>query len=82
MVDRNQTPSSTSIVLSDSEFAKRAAPGGRLPVGTAKSNAYGDKAYSRSTMRRPQRSLPAPRESTHASALTLSAVATPEGSDR
>jgi hypothetical protein len=46
MVDRNQTPSSTSIVLSDSEFAKRAAPGGRLPVGTAKSNAYGDKAYT------------------------------------
>jgi hypothetical protein len=32
--------------LSDSELAKRAAPGGRLPVATAKNNAYGDKAYT------------------------------------
>jgi hypothetical protein len=45
-MDRNQTPSKSSIVLSDSEVAKRAAPGGRLPVATAKNNAYGDKAYT------------------------------------
>ena len=43
-MDRNQTPSKSSIVLSDSEVAKRAAPGGRLPVATAKNNAYGDSA--------------------------------------
>jgi hypothetical protein len=34
-MDRNATPSKSSIVLSDSEFAKRAAPG-RLPVKGAK----------------------------------------------
>jgi hypothetical protein len=45
-VDRNQTPSSTSIVLSDHEFAKRAAPGGRLPVKGATNNAYGDAKYT------------------------------------
>jgi hypothetical protein len=45
-MDRNQTPSKTSIVLSDHEFTKRAAPGGRLPVTGAKNNAYGDAGYT------------------------------------
>jgi hypothetical protein len=40
-MDRNLTPTKSSIVLSDSEFAKRAAPGGRMPIRGAKSNAYG-----------------------------------------
>jgi hypothetical protein len=46
MADRNLMPSKSSIVLSDSEFAKRAAPGGRLPVKGAKNNPYGDSAYT------------------------------------
>ena len=41
MADRNQTPSKTSIVLSDEERQKRSAPG-RLPTGLAKANANGD----------------------------------------
>jgi hypothetical protein len=44
-MDRNQTPSKTSIVLSDHEFAKRAAPGGRMPTATP-SNTYGDAKYT------------------------------------
>jgi hypothetical protein len=36
-MDRNATPSKSSIVLSDSEFAKRAAPG-RLAAGVLKTN--------------------------------------------
>jgi hypothetical protein len=43
-MDRNS--GSKRIILSDSEFAKRAAPGGRLPLKGAKNNAYGDKAYT------------------------------------
>jgi hypothetical protein len=45
-MDRNATPSKTSIVLSDEEYARRSAPGGKLAVATAKSNAYGDSAYT------------------------------------
>jgi hypothetical protein len=45
-MDRNQTPSKTAIQLSDSEFAKRAAPGGRLPVKGAADNTYGDKGWT------------------------------------
>jgi hypothetical protein len=45
-MERNSTPSKTSIVLSDEEFAKRSAPGGKLAVATAKSNPYADPKYS------------------------------------
>jgi hypothetical protein len=38
--------SNRRVFLSDSEVMKRAAPGGRLPVASAKNNAYGDKAYT------------------------------------
>ena len=44
-MDRNQTPSKTSIVLSDSELAKRSAPG-RLPVKGAKNTVAGDPQYT------------------------------------
>jgi hypothetical protein len=33
-MDRNQMPSKTSMVLTDHEFQKRAAPGGRMPTDT------------------------------------------------
>jgi hypothetical protein len=46
MVGRNLMPSSTSIVLSDEERAKRMTPGGRLPVATAKNNTYGDAGWT------------------------------------
>jgi hypothetical protein len=45
-MDRPLTPTKTSIVLSDHEFAKRAAPGGRLPVKGAANNALGDAKYT------------------------------------
>ena len=45
MGDRNQTPTKSSIVLSDSEFANRSAPG-RLPVNGAKATVAGDKAWT------------------------------------
>jgi hypothetical protein len=41
MADHNQTPSPTSIVLSDSKRQKRAAPG-RLPASLQKANPKGD----------------------------------------
>jgi hypothetical protein len=44
-LDRNQNPSPTSTVLSDSEFAKRAAPG-RLPVKGATATVGGDKGWT------------------------------------
>jgi hypothetical protein len=44
-MDRNQTPTKTSIVLSDHEFAARAAPG-RLPVKGAKNTVAGDPKYT------------------------------------
>jgi hypothetical protein len=43
-MDRNS--GSKRIILSDSEFAKRSAPGGRLPLATAKNNALGDPAWN------------------------------------
>jgi hypothetical protein len=44
-VDRNAYPSKTSIALSDSECAKRAAPG-RLPVKGATATVAGDAKYT------------------------------------
>jgi hypothetical protein len=43
-MDRNS--SNKRVFLTDHEVAKRAAPGGKLPVATAKSNPYGDSAYT------------------------------------
>jgi hypothetical protein len=43
VMDRNS--GSKRIILSDSEFEKRAAPGGRLPLATAKNNALGDPGW-------------------------------------
>jgi hypothetical protein len=37
---------SKRVCLSDSEIAKRSAPGGRLPLKGAKSNPYGDKGWT------------------------------------
>jgi hypothetical protein len=45
-MDRNQTPTKSSIQLSDSELVKRSAPGGRLPIATTKDNALGDKGWT------------------------------------
>jgi hypothetical protein len=47
-MDRNLTPSKSSITLSDSEFAsgKRLA---RLPVKGAKSNPYGDAGHAQNS---------------------------------
>jgi hypothetical protein len=43
-MDRNS--GSKRIFLSDEELARRSAPGGRLPLKGAKSNAYGDKSWT------------------------------------
>jgi hypothetical protein len=44
MDDRNS--GSKRIILSNSEFQKRASPGGRLPLTTAKNTVTGDKAWT------------------------------------
>jgi hypothetical protein len=38
--------SSKRIVLADNEFQKRAAPGGRLPLATAKNTVTGDQKWT------------------------------------
>jgi hypothetical protein len=43
-MERNS--SNRRVFLTDSEIAKRAAPGGRLAVKGAKNNAYGDAKYT------------------------------------
>jgi hypothetical protein len=43
-VDRNS--SDKRVFLSDSELAKRSAPGGRTPVATAKSTVTGDPGWT------------------------------------
>jgi hypothetical protein len=45
-MDRNLTPTKSSIALSSSEVAKRTAPGGRLPVKGAKNAPFGDRGWT------------------------------------
>jgi fructose-specific component phosphotransferase system IIB-like protein len=45
LMDRNSAAGGKRIILSDAEIAKR-APGGRLPLASAKSNALGENGWT------------------------------------